>query len=111
MYTCLSIHYIVLGMFSIHMQEDADEAAARQRLGRLGTRGSATQSSRLSTGVASSGRQASAPDSTSGQHVAPPKLSQDDGWAAELDNDDSWDSLEHKPAAGEKTESEYGIPL
>lgn len=81
-------------------QEDADEAAARQRLGRLGTRGSATQSSRLSAGLASSGRQSSAPASTSGQHVAPPKLSQDDGWAAELDNDDSWDSLEHKPAAG-----------
>lgn len=39
--------------------------------------------------------------STSGRHIAPPRLSQDDSWAAELDNDDSWDSIDKQTAAGE----------
>lgn len=90
------------------IQEDAEEAAARQRLGRLSTRTSAAQSTRapLSTsGSLGAQRQPSAAASTSGQHVAPPKLSQDDSWAAELDNDESWDSLDQKPSAGSAASS------
>lgn len=88
------------------LQENADEVAARQRLGRLSTRAAAGQNSRPSAGGSNTGgslgigRQASAPASTSGRHVVPPKLSQDDSWAAQLDDDDSWDSLDQKPAAG-----------
>lgn len=83
------------------VQEDAEEIAARQRLGRLSTRTASAPTARLpvASSAAGLGRQSGA--STSGQHIAPPKLSQDDSWAAELDNDDSWDSLEQKPAAGE----------
>ena len=90
---------------ALSLQEDAEEAAARQRLGRLSTRTSAAQSSRvpLSTSGSLGGeRQTSAAASTSGRHVAPPKLSQEDSWAAELDNDESWDSLDQKPSAGTK---------
>lgn len=84
--------------------EDAEELAARQRLGRLSTRNSAAHSSRppASSSAASStggtARQTAA--SMSGRHIAPPKLSPDDSWAAELDNDDSWDSIDQKTAAG-----------
>ncbi|KAL3157198.1 hypothetical protein ABBQ38_001437 [Trebouxia sp. C0009 RCD-2024] len=86
-------------------EEDAEEVAARQRLGRLSTRNTSAQSSKppaaSSTSASTGGgmaRQSGA--STSGRHIAPPKLSQDDSWAAELDNDDSWDSIDQKNAAG-----------
>lgn len=85
-------------------EDDAEELAARQRLGRLNTRNSTAQSSRppaTASAASSTGgtaRQSAA--STSGRHVAPPKLSPDDSWAAELDNDDSWDSIDQKTVAG-----------
>lgn len=88
----------------VPQEEDAEEVAARQRLGRLSTRNSSAQSSKqppASAAVTLAGgmsRQSVA--STSGRHIAPPKLSQDDSWAAELDNDDSWDSIDQKTAAG-----------
>ena len=87
------------------MQEDAEEVAARQRLGKLSTRSTSASTSRppaassLAGTAAGLNRQSAA--STSGRHIAPPKLTQDDSWAAELDNDDSWDSLEQKSATGE----------
>ena len=88
-------------------QEDAEETAARKRLSRLSTRNSASQNSApQSSGLpaassSASGLNRQSAASSSGRHIAPPKLSQDDSWAAELDNDDSWDSLDHKPSAGE----------
>ena len=98
---CIRLPFLVS---SCLQAEDAEELAARQQLGRLSTRNSAAQSSRppasssaalLTGGIA---RQTAA--STSGRHIAPPKLSPDDSWAAELDNDDSWDSIDQKTAAG-----------
>ena len=87
------------------IQDDAEEIAARQRLGKLSTRTASAPNARPpvanSTAAPSAGLGRQAAASTSGQHIAPPKLSQDDSWAAELDNDDSWDSLEQKAAAGE----------
>ena len=88
---------------TVQLQEDTEEAAARQRLGRLSTRTSGTQSSRppvSNTSLTSGDRMTSAAASASGRHVAAPKLSQEDSWAAELDNDDSWDSLDQKPSSG-----------
>ena len=92
-------------MFPLSIQaEDAEELAAGQRLGRLSTRNSTAQSSRppatssAASSTAGTARQSAA--SMSGRHIAPPKLSPDDGWAAELDNNDSWDSIDQKTAAG-----------
>lgn len=85
-------------------EEDAEEVAARQRLGRLGTRSSSAQSSKppaaSSAAAATGGMARQSAASTSGRHIAPPKLSPDDSWAAELDNDDSWDSIDQKSTAG-----------
>lgn len=42
--------------------------------------------------------------------MAPPKLGADDGWAAELDKDESWEGLEQKPAAGKVSlQQRFGI--
>ena len=95
---------------SLLMQSRLGIEPARQRLGRLSTRASATQSSRPPTSNSSlpgGDRPASAAASASGRHVAAPKLSQEDSWAAELDNDDSWDSLDQKPSSGMCPQDHY----
>ena len=97
-----ALHSLTVSAFL--QAEDAEELAARQRLGRLSTRNSAAQSTRppaassAASSTAGTARHSAA--SASGRHIAPPKLSPDDSWAAELDNDDSWDSIDQKSAAG-----------
>ena len=83
------------------MQDDPEEVAARQRLSRLNTRPS-TSGRHPPVPTASPPQPSSASASSSGRHVVPPKLGSDDGWAAELDGDDSWEGLEQKSAAGKQ---------
>lgn len=92
---------------ALRMQDDPEEVAARQRLSRLNARPTSSRpAAHLNGAPASPTAQSSASDlaSSSGRHVAPPKLGAGDGWAAELDNDESWEGLEQKPTAGKPME-------